>query len=128
MNIIIASIDHDFTVAMAVVVVVTRCTTPVYEAASMHMVIMAIHNDFVAMAAASGAAAKSFVWEEVGKCTTSDMSNTVGGASAEARIDCATIHMDVVVVSVDDNLVVMAVPVMIVTLTIWYVHYVHVEI
>ena len=74
-----------------------------------------------------GTAAETFVWEGMGKRAPLDVGNFVRCAGANARINCAAMHMNIVIVSVDNNIVVMAVPVMtIVTLAIRNMH-AHVE-
>lgn len=125
-HMIIVTIDNDFVMTMAVVVVVMVI---VRRAGNVYVVVTPIDHDLtVAMTVVRGATGKTIVREEMGECATADVRDLVRCTNTDTGVNCAAMHVDIVVVSVDDNLVVMAFPIMIVTLAVRYVHHTHVEI
>ena len=105
MDIVVAPIDHDCVMPMATMVVMMPWhATFMHGTMDVDAIVVPIDDDLTIVTVMRRATTKASIWEDVGKRAALDVDNVTWRGTASTGIDGATMHVDVIMVSIDDYL------------------------
>lgn len=130
MHIVVAPVDYNLVMSLTItVVMMPRHTTFMHGAMDVNMVIVSINDNLAVMTVMRRATIEAFIWKNVRKRTALDFSHATWCTTAKARVECTAMHVNIIVISIDNNFVMTIVVVVVVmALPVRYAHDFHVAI